>query len=35
MFNPPTKPERLGWATFYGIFAEGGAVCPNNPTTDH
>ena len=26
MFPPPSKPERLGWATFYGIFAVGGAV---------
>ena len=26
MFIPPSKPERLGWATFYGIFAVGGAV---------
>ena len=26
MFTPPSKPERLGWATFYGIFAVGGAV---------
>src|SRR5690625_7361899 len=26
MFPPPSKPERLGWATFYGIFAAGGAV---------
>ena len=24
MFTPPTKLERLGWATFYGIFALGG-----------
>src|SRR5699024_4966383 len=26
MFPPPSKPDRLGWATFYGIFAVGGAV---------
>src|SRR5699024_4616182 len=26
MFPPPSKPERLGWATFYCIFAVGGAV---------
>src|SRR5699024_11639005 len=26
MFPPPSKPERLGCATFYCIFAVGGAV---------
>ena len=31
MFTPPTKPERLGWATFYGIFAAGGAVVLTSP----
>src|SRR5690625_2372741 len=31
MFTPPSKPERLGWATFYGIFAVGGAVVLISP----
>src|SRR5690625_1765758 len=31
MFTPPSKPERLGWATFYSIFAVGGAVVLISP----
>src|SRR5690625_381123 len=31
MFTPPSKPERLGWATFYSIFAAGGAVVLISP----
>ena len=31
MFTPPSKPERLGWATFYSIFAAGGAVVLTSP----
>src|SRR5699024_542810 len=26
MFTPPSKPERLGWAAFYGTFALGGVT---------
>lgn len=26
MFTPPTRSERLGWATFYGVFTVGGVV---------
>lgn len=26
MFIPPTTPERVGWAAFYGVFAVGGVI---------